>query len=227
MGEAQSLASRPFWGAPAVFEAAPVAPEQAVADDETLIRAVLEGDDRITAELYKRLFPRIERALCRVFGGRDRDHDDLVQGSFLQVISSIASRKFSGRCPLAQWASAVATKVGLMALRSRCRERRSISPADPGEIFDTSGPRYEIERQLDARDDVRRVQDALAAMSEARAEILLLHDVVGHELVDIAALTGASVAAVQSRLVRGRRELMQRLAADAADAADAAAEEER
>jgi DNA-directed RNA polymerase specialized sigma24 family protein len=40
---------------------------------------------------------------------------------------------------------------------------------------------------------------------------LLLHDVVGHELTEIAALTGASVAAVQSRLVRGRHELMERL----------------
>ncbi|HEY3593817.1 MAG TPA: RNA polymerase sigma factor [Polyangiaceae bacterium] len=209
MGE--SLASQPFWGAPAVSEiASKVVPESAVTD-ETLIRAVLDGDDRIAAELYDRLFPRIDRALCRVFGGRDRDHDDLVQSSFLQVVSSIASRKFNGRCPLSAWASAIATKVGLMALRSRCRERRSLRPVQASDVIEIAGPRYEIERQLEARDDVRRVQSALVAMSGGRAEVLLLHDVVGHELTEIAALTGASVAAVQSRLVRGRHELMERL----------------
>jgi RNA polymerase sigma-70 factor, ECF subfamily len=210
MEEARSLLSRPFW-APAVAGAvARAMPEGSVTDD-MLVQAVLEGDDRIASQLYERLFPRIDRALCRVFGGRDRDHDDLVQSSFLQVVSSLASRKFNGTCPLSAWASAVATKVGLMALRSRCRERRVINPADTVDSAGPLGPRYEIDRQLDARDRMRRLQKALAAMNPAQAETLLLHDAVGHDLCEISALSGASVAAVQSRLVRGRREFMRRL----------------
>lgn len=49
-------------------------------------------------------------------------------------------------------------------------------------------------------------------MNPARAEILFLHDVAGQDLAEIAGMTGASTAAVQSRLVRGRRELFMRLA---------------
>jgi RNA polymerase sigma-70 factor (ECF subfamily) len=72
-------------------------------------------------------------------------------------------------------------------------------------------PRYEIDRQLVARDEVRRLQQALAAINEPRAETLFLHDVAGYPIDEIATITGASASAVQSRLVRGRRELLRRL----------------
>jgi DNA-directed RNA polymerase specialized sigma24 family protein len=48
-------------------------------------------------------------------------------------------------------------------------------------------------------------------MSSHRAEVLFLHDVAGLELSEIAVLIGDSESAVQSRLVRGRRELMAKL----------------
>jgi RNA polymerase sigma-70 factor (ECF subfamily) len=180
--------------------------------DDELIVAVLRGDDRVTAELYTKLFPTVDRTLCRVFGGRDRDHEDLLQTAFEQIISSIAARKFERACSLSTWASAVTSNVGLLALRSRCRERRVV---DRSKSIDStkSGatPRYEIERQLAARSQIQRLHAELSTMSPKRAEILLLHDVAGLELSEIASLTGASSSAVQSRLARGRRELLRRL----------------
>jgi RNA polymerase sigma factor (sigma-70 family) len=180
--------------------------------DDELIEAVLRGDDRVTAELYAKLYPTVDRTLCRIFGGRDRDHEDLVQMAFEHIISTIASQKFGRACSLTTWASAVTTKVGLAALRSRCRERKvvdrsgDIDQTRPGDI-----PRYEIERQLGARDMIHRLQAALTGMSPKSAEILFLHDVAGLELSEIAVLIGSSTAAVQSRLVRGRRELFARV----------------
>ena len=41
---------------------------------------------------------------------------------------------------------------------------------------------------------------------------MLLHDVLGHELIAIGEMMSLTVAAAQSRLVRGRKELMARLA---------------
>ena len=61
-----------------------------------------------------------------------------------------------------------------------------------------------------AGQDVARVQRALARMKPKHAEAVLLHDVLGHDLNEIAAITAATTAAAQSRLVRGRKELLRR-----------------
>jgi len=183
-----------------------------VTTDDDLIRAVLRGNDQVTAELYRRLYPTVDRTLCRIFGGRDRDHEDLVQNAFEQIISTIASSKFNRSCSLATWASAVTTKVGLAALRSRCRERNLVDRSgriDPTKLADLSF--YEIDRQLGARDMIQKLHAVLSNMSSHRAEVLFLHDVAGLELSEIAVLIGDSESAVQSRLVRGRRELMAKL----------------
>jgi DNA-directed RNA polymerase specialized sigma24 family protein len=46
-------------------------------------------------------------------------------------------------------------------------------------------------------------------VNRARAEAVVLHDVLGHDLAEIARLTGVTVAAAQSRLVRGRKEVLK------------------
>jgi DNA-directed RNA polymerase specialized sigma24 family protein len=40
---------------------------------------------------------------------------------------------------------------------------------------------------------------------------VLVHDVFGHSLAETARLTGVSMSAAQSRLVRGRREVRARM----------------
>jgi DNA-directed RNA polymerase specialized sigma24 family protein len=48
-------------------------------------------------------------------------------------------------------------------------------------------------------------------MSPKKAMVLVLHDVLGHDLTEVSVMLGVSVSAAQSRLVRGRRELLRRL----------------
>jgi RNA polymerase sigma-70 factor (ECF subfamily) len=51
-------------------------------------------------------------------------------------------------------------------------------------------------------------------MDEGRALAFLLHDVCGFDLREIAEMLDVSVAAAQKRLVRGRRELRERIGSD-------------
>jgi RNA polymerase sigma-70 factor (ECF subfamily) len=153
-----------------------------------------------------------------VFGRREPDHDDLVQAALEQIILTLSARRFAGACSLNTWASTIAANVGLSALRARRRERRlfarghELGSADVS-ISDTGDP----EHDLSIRDQIERARMHLVAMNAAKAKTLFLHDVLGHELAEIAVLTGASIAAAQSRLVRARRELRERLRADGLD----------
>jgi RNA polymerase sigma-70 factor, ECF subfamily len=70
-------------------------------------------------------------------------------------------------------------------------------------------------RELVLRSVGRRLMTYLDSMGKARAWTFLLHDVYGYELREVAEITRVSVAAAQSRLRRGRRQIHEFIAADA------------
>ena len=180
--------------------------------DEQLIGAVQRGDSRVADELYRRLAGVVDRTLYKIFGRREPDHDDIVQMAFEQVVETLSRQQFAGACSLETWAARVASHVGLNALRSRRRERRWLDrQSDVTIAADHRVTAPDQGRTLEARARLEQVREHLVAMKPDQAETLFLHDALGHDLTEIALMTGASVAAAQSRLVRGRKELFKRL----------------
>jgi RNA polymerase sigma-70 factor (ECF subfamily) len=64
------------------------------------------------------------------------------------------------------------------------------------------------------RSAIRCVERYLRGMDEAKAWTFVLHDVHGYDLEEVSSITGVSRAAAQSRLVRGRKALHERIAKD-------------
>jgi RNA polymerase sigma-70 factor, ECF subfamily len=191
------------------------APGEGPISDEQLIHAVQNGDRRVADELYRRLSGVVDRTLYKVFGRREPDHDDIVQMAFEQVVETLTRQQFAGACSLETWAARVAGHVGLNALRSRRRERRWLDRQSDAVAASEQRPApQDSERTMEARARLERVRHHLVAMKPDQAETLFLHDGLGHDLAEIALMTGASVAATQSRLVRGRKDLFKRLDRD-------------
>lgn len=187
-------------------------PARSEEEDEELVRAFQANIAGAGPRLYDRLFPVVDATIVRVLGRREHDHADLVQSAFEQIVSTLSRRTFGKHCGLAGWAAVLTCHVALNALRSRRRERGVI---DRGQDLGDQGileraASATIESQLRAREDLARVRYHLAAMDPNRVTALLL-TAMGHDLTEIAALTGTSLAAAQSRLSRGRRELRARL----------------
>lgn len=180
--------------------------------DEELIEAVQGGDPRVAGELYGRLVGVVDHTLYRVFGRREIDHDDLVQTVFEQIVVTLSRRSYARACSLRTWASSIASHVGFNALRSRRRERGVIDRDATIEAA-LAPARNDVEGVASARRELDRVRRQLVGMRPPQAQTVFLHDVLGHELAEIALMMGVSVAAAQSRLVRGRRELYRRLGA--------------
>ena len=179
--------------------------------DDDLVLAIQGGDRKVGRLLYTRLVRVIDATLTRVLGPNQPDHDDWVQAAFEEVVRTIYKGQFKGRCRLTSWAASIACHVGLNAIRSRKTERGIF---DRGQNVEDSNLRHaprDTERALEARDELRQLRRALATLSPGRAEAVLLHDALGYDLSEVAKMTSSSEAAVQSRLVRGRRDLQERL----------------
>ena len=183
--------------------------------DSELFEGIASGDERIARELYRRLLPSVEAALYRVLGRREHDHEDLVQSTFEQIILTLAQRRYAQACSLNTWASTIAAHIALKSLRSRYRQR-NVFDARVGaeELAEFASGGHDVERTVGERRELERLRLRLSELPAAQAEAVVLHDLMGHPLAEIATITGASVAAAQSRLVRGRKELMARMADD-------------
>ncbi|HVU03562.1 MAG TPA: RNA polymerase sigma factor [Polyangiaceae bacterium] len=186
------------------------------ASDAEIIEAFARGDRRATELVYDRLFAAVDSTLYRVVGRRESDHDDLVQSAFEQIVITLSRRSFAGGCTLHGWAAAIACHVGLNAIRSRRRARRIFDPDAEVEAH-PEGAHRDVEAQVAARRELERMRAHLAEMDPDRAETVLVHDVFGASLAETAKLMGVSMTAAQSRLVRGRRDLRERMAREVSE----------
>jgi RNA polymerase sigma-70 factor (ECF subfamily) len=170
---------------------------------------VRAGDHRAAARFHDRLRPVVERTLIRLLGGRDADHDDVAQQALVDLVFSMD--RFRGDCPLDAWAAIIAARAAYKHIRRRKIERRlfALEPLDGHEVVDR-GPVSSVTH----RSTIRRIEVHLKKLDVRKAWTFVLHDVEGFSLSEVSAITGASPAAAQTRLVRGRRELHARIAAD-------------
>lgn len=185
--------------------------------DEELLAALESGNVAVVRHLYDHLIGVVDSTLCRLLRERGPDHDDLAQTALEQIMITLSKKRFAGACSLASWAAAVTTNVALNAIRSRVRERRVIDrTGDPVFAIEMRRSGDDVERQADAQRRIDRLRMHLTKMKHDKAETLILHDVLGYELAEVAVLTGVTVAAVQSRLFRARRELESAILRDRA-----------
>ena len=158
----------------------------------------------------------VRGVLRRLVGTEDPEFEDLVQSSIENVLVTFERGKFRGECPKGGWAAVIARNVAIDAIRARSRERQLFA-RDLGDLVATDGLRGPAEGKAGPehltgiQERLSRVKSALLGLGVHKANVVFLHDVLGHELGDVAEILGITVAAAQSRLVRGRREIIDQI----------------
>ncbi len=179
-------------------------------DDSQLLAALHAGDAGAATALHDRVRPQVDRTIRRLLGRNDADHEDIAQQAMIELVFTI--HRYRSDCSLDSWTSVVTAHVVYKYIRRRKTERRVFGDVDPDDLMPQSSAH--TGRLAMARDAVRRVLHHMDSIEENKAWTFVLHDVCGYDLKEIAQITNVSVTAAQTRLVRGRREVHERIAAD-------------
>lgn len=131
--------------------------------------------------------------LARRLLGSPELADEVVQDTFIQVISSI--RKFRGEAPLGAWIRRIAVNKCLMQLRGGWHSRRGEAELDaqPGDIPDVA-----------LALDVEKALDLLPPVSRA---VMWLHEVEGYTHEEISRLMNKTPSFSKSQLARAYTHL--------------------
>lgn len=164
----------------------------------------------------------IDNVLRRMVGASDPDYEDLLQTALANWLATMAKDDArsavvpeaprSGTFSALPLAATIARNIAVDALRARSRERRVFVRDYPDELAsNVPGPGLEPEHLAHVRRELRRLGRALSRVDVVKGDVVYLHDVLGYGLDEVADMVGATVAAAQSRLVRGRREVLGRM----------------
>jgi RNA polymerase sigma-70 factor (ECF subfamily) len=168
-----------------------------------------ERDPAMCAAFYERARPVIDRTLSKLLGAHDPEYEDVAQMAMYELVNTLP--RFRGECPLDAWLSIITGRMVYRHIRRRRLERRIFSATPGDELLAESQTRPV---SLALRQALDRVRSHLARMDDRRVWTFLLHDVYGYDLKEASQITGVSLSAAQSRLVRGRREIHDRIRRD-------------
>lgn len=178
-------------------------------DDSALLAGLKARDTSLSNAFYLRVRPIVDRTLTRLLGVRDKDYEDVAQRALFELVSTID--RFRGDCPLDAWISIVTARATYRAIRRRRIERRLFVDEQPHELPHATRSHAGT---VANRQAIERIRIELEAMNPDRSWTFLLHDIYGYDLKEVGQITGASLSAAQSRLVRGRREINERIKRD-------------
>lgn len=172
------------------------------ADTPELLRRSAAGDEEAFVLLYRRFQGGIYRFAWRMTGSREAA-EDVTQETFLAVVRGPNYDETRGTFGAYLYGIA----RNLVGKRAG-RERAFVALGDDEDAVRSSA---DPTADLDRRQAVEQVRQAVLTLPEHYREVVVLAELQGLPYEDVAAAIGCPVGTVRSRLHRARALLAQRL----------------
>jgi RNA polymerase sigma-70 factor (ECF subfamily) len=187
---------------------------RAEATDADLLQSHVDGDPEAFGILFRRHRDRLWAVALRTMGNPEDAADGLQDG---MIAAFRRAGSFRGEAAVTTWLHRVVVNACLDRLRAAKVRRADALPDDLEEHGDrravTTPDRSTTDpADLAVADERRRL--VLAALAELPAEqraALVLVDMEGYPVADVAEMLGCAVGTVKSRCSRGRARLAERL----------------
>jgi RNA polymerase sigma-70 factor (ECF subfamily) len=181
-------------------------------DLDQLIAAARGGDKAALNRLLAHARPRLLAVALRIVRDRD-DAEDVVQEALLKVCRSLT--RFEGRSAFSTWLHRIVVNAGLDRLRRQQARRERVAGGEdddrdkaPAHVVDQQTP----ERVVSRRETGAVVRGALARLSPAHQEVIVLREFEGESYQELARHARCPVGTIMSRLHHARRRLATELA---------------
>ena len=189
-------------------------PDPDEVSDADLLRAHVDGDTEAFGVLFARHRDRLWAVALRTMGNPDDAADGLQDGL---VAAYRRAGSFRGEAAVTTWLHRVVVNACLDRIRAS-RSRRADPLPDDLEEYERRGslssaaPEAEDPAELAVRGDRRQaVLAALATLPAEQRAALVLVDMEGYPVAEVAAMLDCAVGTVKSRCSRGRARLAELL----------------
>jgi RNA polymerase sigma-70 factor (ECF subfamily) len=176
--------------------------------------AIARGLRRRDPDLLDHLIEQYQHRLLRylVFLSGDRElAEDLFQETWIRVLER--GHQYDGKHEFATWLYAVARNLTIDHLRKKSPVSLDslMEEDDQGAPFEPEDARPAAWKVVEQHEQAERISAALVRIPAECREAVVLRFQEGLALDEIAAVTGAKLGTVKSRLYRGLEMLMTRM----------------
>ena len=167
-----------------------------------LLLLVANGDQQAFARLYDMLSPRVFGLILRVLVDRSQS-EEVLQEVFLEIWQS-AGRFVPNKGQGRSWILTIAHRRAV----DRVRSAQASTDRDVRAGFRDIGVAYDgVAEEVELRIEGQRVSEALSALPDAQREALTLAYYGGYSQSEIAALVGAPLGTIKTRMRDGLSRL--------------------
>lgn len=180
--------------------------------ESALIPAAKRGDAPAFEKLVLRYRRRVFATALRITNNRE-DAEDVVQESFHKVFLHL--RDFEERSQFSTWLIRIAMNEALMLLRRRRGILETLPETTDEEAYSTFDvfvdQRLNPEESCWQRERTKILTEAINRLGPKVRSTILLRNIEGRSLQEIAQVLGTSIGAVKARIFQGRRKLRRTL----------------
>ena len=174
--------------------------------EEQLVKRAIRGDSAAVEELLNAYQPKIYAVCFRVLKS-EHDADDAAQNALLKIYLNVKKFRFSSS--FSTWVYTIARNAAFDILK---RQKGNISADELKESgFDVPDTTASVEERVVNDEMKKKVSECISLLNSEQKQCLVLKDIDGYAIEEVAEILALPVGTVKSRLHRGRERLKELL----------------